>query len=321
MNAPNQVSDVTKWDMVSLGEPMIEFSAIPGADGHYLQGFGGDTMNAIIAAARQGSRVAYITRIGDDDFGRMLRALWEREGVDQQGVSLDADAPTAVYFVSHGPEGHSFSYRRKGSAASKISEKDLPLTLLENTRYFHTSGISQAISTSACDAVFSAMNLAREYGAEVVYDSNLRLTLWSLKRAKAIIEASISLSDYFLPSLEDAKALTGLSQPEAILDWAFRSGARQVILKLGKDGVLASDGRQTYRIPPLSVSFVDATGAGDCFAGAFIARLSAGHSFCRAIEYANCAAGLLCQGFGAIGPLPRRFEVEARLMTTDFTPC
>src|ERR671922_1374245 len=104
--------------IVSIGEPMIEFNEIE--EKHYLQGFGGDSSNMIIAAARTGARAAYITRVGDDEFGRMLLDLWKREGVDTSGVIVDAEAPTGAYFVTHGPQGHVFSYLRKGSAASHI---------------------------------------------------------------------------------------------------------------------------------------------------------------------------------------------------------
>jgi len=101
-----------KFDVVSLGEPLYEFSQIPGRPREYLQGFGGDTMNCAIAAARQGARVAYLTRLGDDEFGRQFIQLWKREGVDHSGVSVDPEAHTAVYFISHGSAGHQFSYLR-----------------------------------------------------------------------------------------------------------------------------------------------------------------------------------------------------------------
>ena len=76
---------------------------------HYLRGFGGDTSNMAIAAARLlagTGRVGYATRVGDDAFGRMLLELWRREGVDTRGVASDPAAPTGVYFVTHGAHGH-----------------------------------------------------------------------------------------------------------------------------------------------------------------------------------------------------------------------
>lgn len=304
-----------RYHVVSVGEPMIEFNQVPAEPRSYLQGFGGDTMNAVIAAARQGARTAYVTRLGDDEFGRLLRNLWRAEGVDAAFVETDPDAPTAVYFVTHGPEGHAFSYRRAGSAASRLSPANLPPEPLRATRLLHTSGITQAISAGACDAALAAIEIARDAGAEVVYDSNLRPSLWPLERARAVIGITAGMSDYFLPSLEDARALSGEEQPEAIVDWALRLGARHVALKLGAEGVLASDGRRTLRLAGHRVTCRDATGAGDCFAGSFMARIAAGDDFHDALRYANAAAALTCTGFGAVAPIPRPEAVLALLAT------
>ena len=94
-----------RFDLVALGEPLLEFNQITPDDATgYRQGFGGDTSNCTIAAARLGARTAYVTRLGDDAFGRMFIDLWRREGVDVSGVGIDADAPTGIYFVTHGAQ-------------------------------------------------------------------------------------------------------------------------------------------------------------------------------------------------------------------------
>jgi len=303
----------TATDMVSLGEPLYEFSQIRGQDKQYLQGFGGDTSNAAIAAARQGAAVAYVTRLGDDEFGKQFLALWREEGLDTSGVSIDREAHTGVYFIHYGPQGHVFSYLRAGSAASRMRPEHLPLDLVRDAKFFHTSAISQAISASACDTVFAAIDAAKSAGVKFAYDSNLRLRLWPLPRAKAVITATIPLADYFLPSLDDVKVLCGLEQPDAIVDWSHRLGARYVALKLGADGALASDGTRRERIPPHAVDCVDATGAGDCFAGSLLAQLSLGDDFWRAVRYASAAAALTTTGYGAVAPLPRPEAVRQLL--------
>src|SRR6184192_2887005 len=100
-------------DILALGEAMVEFNQTgEGGGRQYLQGFGGDTSNFAIAAARQGARAGYISALGDDSHGRMLRELWRREGVDDSQVAVDTDAFTAIYFVTHGPKGHDFSFMR-----------------------------------------------------------------------------------------------------------------------------------------------------------------------------------------------------------------
>jgi 2-dehydro-3-deoxygluconokinase len=300
-------------EVLSLGEPLYEFSAIPGRPREYLQGFGGDTSNAAVAAARQGAKVAYVTRLGDDELGKQFLDLWRTEGIDTSGVGIDPDAHTGVYFVHYGPQGHVFSYLRTGSAASRMRPEHLPLELIRAAAFFHTSAISQAISASACDTVFAAIDAAKAAGAKFAYDSNLRLRLWPPARAKAVIGATIASADYFLPSLDDVTVLSGLDQPDAIVDWSHRLGAKHVVLKLGAAGALASDSARRERIPAHEVACVDATGAGDCFAGSFLARLARGDDFWNAARHANAAAALTTTGYGAVAPLPRPEAVEALL--------
>ena len=127
-----------RYDVVALGEPLVEFNQVRGGDAHaWRQGYGGDTSNMAIAAARLGARVAYVTRLGDDGFGRLFRALWSAEGVALDGVATDPDAPTGVYFVTHGPTGHAFAYLRAGSAASRLAPSNLQLDVIRAARGLH----------------------------------------------------------------------------------------------------------------------------------------------------------------------------------------
>jgi 2-dehydro-3-deoxygluconokinase len=302
-----------RFDLVSLGEPLVEFNQTRELSDQYLHGFGGDTSNCAIAAARLGARVAYVTRVGSDAFGREFLTLWKSEGVDVAGVGVDPDAPTGIYFVTHGPNGHEFSYLRAGSAASRMRPADLPLEVIRGAKLLHLSGISQAISASACDACFAAMEAARAAAVKISYDTNLRLKLWPLPRARAIIRASLALADLALPSLEDAALLFGRDDPDAILDACHADGASLVVLRCGAKGCVVSDGRRRERIAGHAVNAIDATGAGDCFDGAFAARLIAGDDPFTAARYANAAAALATTGYGAVAPLPRHREVVALL--------
>lgn len=301
------------FDVIALGEAMVEFNQTRPGEPQYLQGFGGDTSNAVIAAARAGARTAYLTRLGQDTFGDALMALWQREGVDTRGVERDPSAPTGIYFVTHGPGGHEFSYRRAGSAASRMTPQWLPRPLVRSARILHVSGISMAISRSALETVFAAMQEARGAGALVSFDSNLRLKLWPLEEARAAIGQAIAACDLFLPSVEDAAVLSGHDDPDAIVDWSHALGAKQVVLKLGSQGALASDGDRRERIAGHEMQVADATGAGDCFCGNLLARLTMGDTLFEAARYANAAAAIAVQGFGAVAPLPRPQQVRALL--------
>jgi 2-dehydro-3-deoxygluconokinase len=306
------------YHVAALGEAMLEFNQTTPGEPQFQQGFGGDTSNAVIAAARAGARSAYLTRIGADTFGNALLDLWHREGVDTTAVQRDAAAPTGIYFVTHGKAGHEFSYLRAGSAASQMTPQWLgtaqggtasPADVIAASTILHLSAITLAISPNACDTAFAAMLHARASGTRVAFDSNLRLKLWPLARAQACIAQAVSQCDIFLPSLEDMVTLTGLNDPEEIVDWSHAHGATTVVLKLGADGALASDGQQRMQVAGQSVTVMDATGAGDCFCGNLLARMALGDDVFTASRYANAAAALAVQGFGAVGPLPHAAQV------------
>lgn len=308
-------------DVVALGEPLVEFSAE--SDGAlestagFAIGFGGDTSNMAVAASRSGASTAYLTKVGDDAFGTLLTDMWEREGIDTTGVIREPGAETGLYFITrHAEEGHRFTYRRARSAASRLTPADVTRTSIARARLLHVSGITQAVSSSACDTAFHAMRIARETGTLVSFDPNYRPALWPLERARATILRSAELSDIFLPNLGEGRLISGEEHPEAVADFFARRGPAVVALKMGEDGVLLWEGGRLTHIPAHRVQAVDATGAGDTFDGAFAARLLAGDSVRDAARYAVVAAALTTTGHGAIGPIPLRSTVEQARSTT-----
>jgi 2-dehydro-3-deoxygluconokinase len=300
-------------DILAYGEPLVEFNQQPDDPTRYLQGFGGDTSNFCIAAARQGATTGYITAVGADSFGERLLALWTQERVDTRHVVVNASAPTGVYFVSHDTHGHRFDYLREGSAASRYHHEQLPLAVIAQARFLHLSGISLAISTSACDAGLAAMEHARKAGVKVSLDTNLRLRLWSLARARGIMREAFALADICLPSWDDITVLTGLDDRDAIVDHLLECGVGLVALKLGEEGSYVATPEARSLVAPFPVRPVDATGAGDCFGGSFIARLAADADPFEAARYANVAAALSTTGYGAVAPIPHAETVRARL--------
>jgi 2-dehydro-3-deoxygluconokinase len=300
--------------IVSIGEPLIEFNRPKEGDGRtWLQGFGGDSQNVAIAAARQGASAGYLTSLGQDWMGDAFLELWKSEGVDASKVTRHPTAPTGVSFVTHGPTGHKFDYLRKGSAASLMKPDGLPADYIAGARFLHVSAIGQAISADARAACDRAIAIARKAGVKVSYDTNLRLRLWDLETARQHIHATIPNCDIALPSLDDSQQLTGLEKADAIADFYLKLGAPLVALKMGSDGALLVSPGKRIRIEPHRVQSVDATGAGDTFDGAFLARLLEGDDPERAARYANVAAALSTTGYGAVTPIPRKDAVMAAL--------
>ena len=301
-------------DILSMGEPMVEFNQTrEGGGATFLRGCGGDSSNFAVAAARQGARAGYISALGDDSNGLLLREMWRAEGVDDRHVRTDEEAPTGVYFVSHGEGGHRFDFCRAGSAASRYKTADLPLEAIAGAKVLHLSGISLAISASACDAGYRAIEHARANKVMVSFDTNLRRKLWSLGRARAVIWDVIALADICLPSYDDVVQLSDLTDADAIVDRCLTAGAKIVALKLGASGALVADAHQRHRIAPYPRKAVDATGAGDTFGGAFVARIVAGDEIAAAGRYAAAAAALSTEGYGAVTPIPKAQQVLALL--------
>jgi 2-dehydro-3-deoxygluconokinase len=303
-------------DLVCLGEPMIEFNRQPaGADGRvfWLEGHGGDTSNCAIAAARQGVSAGYITAIGADPFGDSLLRLWAEEGVDAGAVIRRADAPTGLYFVTHSERGHEFTFARTGSAASRMTSAEIPERYIAGAKIFEASAISQAISVSAGEAVLHAMALARKHGVNIAYDTNLRLRLWPIERARPAIEEACRRADVVFTSDEEARTLWDLADPDAVADRVLGFGPSAVVVKRGAAGALVATKQERRLLAGHKVAALDATGAGDAFAGAFLARRLAGDDEFAAARYANAAAALKTLDYGAVRPIPRPEAVRALL--------
>lgn len=297
--------------LVAIGEALYELNREP--DGRYLPGFGGDTLNVAIAAARLGVSTAYVTRLGSDLFGDELLALMQREQVDASGVAMDAEAPTGLYFVTHGPQGHVFTYRRKGSAASLMTPSSLNAGQLREARFLHASGISLAISDSAASTVFEAIAIARAAGTQVSFDTNFRPRLWTPDEAWPLIAQAAAQADILKTSVEDCEGLMRLGDPRQIAARFLALGARVVIVTMGPEGAVLATPQGLEHVPAQRVAAVDATGAGDAFTGALIVERLRGMPLAESVRFANAAAALSTLGRGAIAPLPAREAVERAL--------
>ena len=302
-------------DLICLGEPMVEFTRVQTDEEEnlYIQGLGGDTSNCAIAAARQGAAVAYITAVGDDRFGRFAIDLWKKEGIDISGVAVFDEFPTGIYFIEPSGNGRDFTYYRTGSAASRLTSDDLPKTLIKKSKFLHLSAISQAISGTAAATCAHAISFAKKNKVRISYDTNLRLNLWDLKRARDVIHETAKQADILLPSLDEARVLSGKSSIEDIVDFYLDFNPQVLALKCGEQGAVIAFEDKVETIRPISVDAVDTSGAGDTFDGAFLSQLSKGYSPLNSGRYAVTAAGLSVEGYGAVTPIPTKSNVLRKL--------
>jgi 2-dehydro-3-deoxygluconokinase len=276
----------------------------------FNRGWGGDTSNFAVTVARLGRTVGYVCRVGDDEFGKCFLDLWKREGVDTSHVIVEKGGFTGIYFISIRNEGeHDFTYYRTNSSASHLSPDDLDPTYIEGAKVFHSSGISQAISQSCRETVFKAVEIAKRSGVLFSYDPNLRLKLWPIHTARAIVMRTMELADVVMPSMEDMRAIAGAISPEAAARQILKRGPRIVAIKLGAEGCVVGTDKKMVRVPGFRVTPIDTTGAGDAFDGAFTVGLLEGWELEETAEFANAVGALTTLGKGAVEPLPRRNQV------------
>jgi len=304
-------------DLISIGECMVEFFC----DGPMMQArsfrrsFGGDTLNLLVAAARLGCRCGYVTRVGSDPFGPGLLEAWRAEGIDLAHAPL-APGSNGAYFISLLEEGeHEFTYYRAGSAASHLGADDIAPDYIAAAKIVHSSGITQALSPSCRAAVRRAFELARSANVMTSFDPNLRLKLWPLEQAREALAEVLPLVDVILPSApQETGALIGIEDPEQAAKHFHDRGVRIAVIKMGAKGCLVSDGESVRRIPAHRSPFVmDTTGAGDAFAGGFLAGLCLGYDAMAAASIGAAVAGLKVRGRGAVASLPRRAEVRKQV--------
>ncbi len=309
-------------DVVALGEPMVEYCAIDvgrlSKVELFKRGWGGDTSNFAVSAARQGLSVGHICGLGDDEFGRSLLDLWESEGMDISRVNVEEDAWTAIYIISlMEGGGHDFTYYRVGSAASRYSVDDLDVDYLKGAKVFHTSGITLAISEAAREAAIEAMRITREKGGFNSFDINMRAKLWDIETARNSLAEAFSYSDVVYASMDDMNTLYGMTEMEEAARHLRDMGVGTVVVKHGGEGCYVSTDEESFTMPGYRIDVVDSTGAGDAFDGAWVKGVLEGWDLRRTASFANAVGALTATGLGAVAPIPRYMDALRLIREQD----
>lgn len=301
-------------DIVALGEPLVEMVQQPSDDAAsqigqrlFQSGVGGDVLNAMVAAARQGARTGLISGVGDDPFGKDIVDFCKSEDIAVDAVRVDPSHPTGLVYIDPDPTERRFHYARRGSAASHVGPDELPADLIAQARVLHLTGVSLAISESMRSAAYRAVDIAKAHGTLVSFDPNYRSKLWTVDVAQRVMEDLLPLVDIVLPSEDEAITLTGLLPVPDILRHYGRHGARVVILKRGALGAVLATGDITVVFPAIPVVAVDSTGAGDSFAGSFLAHYLETDDPVKAARSATEVAAATVTGWGATQAIPRRY--------------
>lgn len=284
-------------EVVTLGESMVLFVAEqPGLLREattFRRYVAGAESNVAIGVRRLGHTAGWISRVGDDEFGRAILFRLRGEVVDTSGVVVDPQAPTGVFFREQRADGPiEVLYYRCGSAASRLSPADLNETYLRGARFLHLTGITPALSPSCRETVFAAAETARGAGVNVVLDPNVRRKLWGVDEARSVLRDLATRCDVLLPGADEAELLTGESDPEIAAAALRALGPALVVIKNGAQGCLAASEGGIVRGAAVPVArVVDPIGAGDAFAAGFLASQLRGLALAESLALANrCGA-------------------------------
>lgn len=311
-------------ELLTFGEAMTMFVAETPGELTEIERFqrriaGADT-NVAIGLARLGFHVGWLSRVGDDGFGTFIHRTLESEGLDCRHLIVDPDHPTGLLFKERAPSGADprVTYFRRGSAASHLAPCDADGVDFSALRHLHATGIPPALAPSARALSRHMLTQARDAGASVSFDPNLRPSLWSSEtEMRDTLNDLAAQSDWVLPGLAEGRRLTGRNSPEAIADFYLEHGAQAVIIKLGPEGSYyrgTLGGRQeSFTLPGFAVAdVVDTVGAGDGFAVGVVSALLDGRSPREAVRRGNLIGSLAVQVVGDMEGLPNRDRLTVR---------
>ena len=296
-------SPVKASSVVAIGECMLEMRK---TGENWQLGHGGDTFNTALYLARLGESVAFFTALGDDPFSAKLKTDWQDEGLLLDLVlTAPARLPGLYAIVTDANGERDFHYWRTQAPVRdlfRLPGAGAALVRSACADLLYISGITLSLFEAA-DRARLAM-LAREVrdrGGTVAFDPNYRASLWpSPALARAAIAEFAQMTTIVLGTFEDEAALYGDATPASTQARWHAAGVAEVVIKLGADGCMITDGRI---IPPRrSLAAVDTTGAGDAFNAGYLAALRRGLRPDQAAGFANHLGGLVIGCPGAILP-------------------
>ncbi|KAK6914551.1 Carbohydrate kinase PfkB [Dillenia turbinata] len=313
--------------IVSFGEMLIDF--VPTVSGvslaeapGFLKAPGGAPANVAIAVARLGGKAAFVGKLGDDEFGHMLAEILKVNGVNGDGILYDQGARTALAFVTLRSDGErEFMFYRNPSADMLLTPDELNLELIRSAKVFHYGSISLIVEPCR-SAHLRAMEVAKEAGALLSYDPNLRLPLWpSAEEAREQIMSIWDKAEVIKVSDVELEFLTGsdrIDDESALSLW--HPNLKLLLVTLGEKGCRYYTKNFHGSVDAFTVKTVDTTGAGDAFVGALLCKLVDDCSILKdearlreVLRFANACGAITTTKKGAIPALPTESEVLSLL--------
>ena len=273
---------------------------------------GGCAMSAGIDMSKIGIKTAVLGKIGDDSFGTFLKNALIDYQVNVDGIVVDKEVQTSASIVLSATSGER-SFLHCVGANGTYGLDDVNWDVIADSKIVFVAGtmLMDSFDGEPCAQV---LKRAKEMGKITVLD-----TAWDSKgRWMKVLAPCLPYVDVFLPSIDEAKALSGKEELDDIADFFFDHGVKQVAIKNGKHGCYLRESKQatpvlleTYKSAPV----VDTTGAGDSFCAGFITGLAKGMSFTECGAFAN-AVGTFCVGAKGATTGIRSYEEICAYMKT-----
>lgn len=291
--------------IVSIGECMIEMSG--GEERTYRLGYAGDTLNTawyLRALLGKDWSVDYMTGLGTDRYSDDIRAFLKTNHIGIDHIRSVPERRPGLYMIHQDKGDRHFTYWRDQSAAKLLADdKDALAKAVEGASLVYFSGITLAIlAPKSRGRLLGAIVKARDNGAKIAFDTNLRPALWSSPRVMAsVLTAAASLCDIVLPTHSDEAPIFGDKSVEDTAERYLELGVEEVVVKDGADPALIATVSERVKVGPKpGAVVVDATGAGDSFNGAYLSARLAGKSLQEAAEAAHRVAGIVIGQKGAL---------------------
>jgi 2-dehydro-3-deoxygluconokinase len=302
--------------LLTFGESMGLFTAMDIGPIEFARdfryGIGGAESNVATGAARLGADVTWIGRLGNDATGDLIERRLTAEGVRVRAIR--GSGFTGIMMRHRRFAGHAeVDYHRAGSAASRLSPADIPDCLLRQASILHVTGITPALSTSAREAVFDAVERARGLGITVCVDVNFRAKLWERVKAASVLRTLASRADVLLATVDEARLILGNCRsiaPAELARVAAGLGPREVIIKDGARGCAALICDTSHEVPAPAVPVIDTVGAGDAFAAGYLAEHLAGLEPAQRLRTAVAAGAYAVTVPGDCEGMPRRSDLK-----------
>lgn len=311
-----------KFDVIAMGELLIDFTM----NGQSEQGNdmfeacpGGAPCNVLAMLNKLGKKTAFLGKVGKDQFGSLLQGTLEKVGIDTSNLLTDEEVNTTLAFVHTFPDGdREFSFYRNPGADMMLTEENVNPEFLAQTRIFHFGTLSMT-HDGVRAATKKAVNAAKESGAWISFDPNLRPPLWStMELAKEQMEYGFCQCDILKISDNEIQFVSGKEDyDEGIKYLQDKYQIPLIFLTMGKDGSCAYYKGMQVRQNGFSVKTIETTGAGDTFCGSVLNYLLehdldhlTEEQLGEMLRFANAAAAIVTTRKGAICAMPERMEVE-----------